>query len=56
LNLVFRLVPRVVTALMIATAVRATSRPYSTAVAPDSSSKKFLSFSVVLSFLVSRSC
>jgi hypothetical protein len=38
LNLVERLVPTAVTAPMITTAIRATMRPYSMAVAPDSSS------------------
>src|ERR1700691_2793995 len=41
LKVVFRLVPRVVTALMMTTATRAAIRPYSMAVTPDSSRKSF---------------
>ena len=36
----FRLVPSVVTAVMMTTAIKATIRPYSMAVAPDSSARK----------------
>jgi len=41
LKVAFRLVPTVVTAVTITTAMRAAIRPYSMAVAPDSSRKSF---------------
>jgi hypothetical protein len=41
-NVVPKLVPTVVAAVMIATAMSAAIRPYSMAVAPDSSAKSFL--------------
>jgi hypothetical protein len=40
LNLVLMVVPRAVTAVMMTTAIRAAIRPYSMAVAPDSSAMK----------------
>ena len=39
LNVVLRAVPTAVTAVMITTAIKAAIRPYSIAVAPDSSSR-----------------
>jgi hypothetical protein len=41
-NLVFRLLPTPLTAVMIAIAIPAAINPYSIAVAPDSSARKFL--------------
>jgi len=40
-NLVLRVVPRVLTAAIMASAIPAAIRPYSIAVAPDSSDKNF---------------
>jgi hypothetical protein len=48
-NLALRFVPRVVTAVTMTTAINDTRRPYSTALAPDSSLKKFLIRSMVFS-------
>jgi hypothetical protein len=48
-NIAERFVPTAVTAIMIATAIKDTNRPYSTALAPDSSLKKFLIRSMLFS-------
>ena len=42
------LVPKAVRARMIAPAIKAMMMPYSTAVAPDSSTQKFLIFSILV--------
>ena len=47
LNVPLRLVPTDVAAVMIATAMSAAIRPYSMAVAPDSSAKTFLKIDMV---------
>jgi hypothetical protein len=53
LNSVLRLVPTPLTAVMIATAIPAAIRPYSIAVAPDSSDKNFRKqrFTLILQIL-----
>jgi hypothetical protein len=52
LKVVFRLVPRVVMALMMTTATRAAIKPYSMAVTPDSSRKRFTRVVIVWSLHV----
>jgi hypothetical protein len=47
-NLAVRFVPTVVNAVMITTEINAAIRPYSIAVAPDSSFKKFLNIAALL--------
>jgi hypothetical protein len=48
LNLAFRLLPTPFTVAMIASAIPAAINPYSTAVAPDSSARKFFNTRIIV--------